>query len=284
MECRPGKWIARAAFLLDSSRMLGLGQLFLDAGSVLGLGICGGRRGSELGHCGVDGGVKLVDVGDLNPILLGDDEDGGGLGEADAFAEGVVGLDFGSEEAAGVYDKGHGAAVGLEELLGEALEVILAGDGLLAGEDGAAIVFGQLGVDLVLDVAGGDSCITAPEVHFEGEIVADQGYFVMVDGCVDDGKGTGAGRALEVFELVDGDFGSDGRLDHGGIAEGVRGVRRGGELGVRGSGDREGEGEGSESGAGPGQAGHVSETHRVVIGILAEWVGRGAQRGRSGAK
>ncbi len=38
-----------------------------------------------------------------------------------------------------------------------------------------------------------------------GKVLADQGDFVLIDGRVDDGEGVGAGGALEVFELVDGD-------------------------------------------------------------------------------
>ena len=226
----------------------------------------GGGGGVYLRENSVDGVVELVDVCDLDPIFLGDDKDGGGLGEADSFAEGVVGLDFCGEESIGIYDEGHGFSVGLEELLGEVLEVVLAGDGLLAGEDGAAVVFGEFGIDLVLDVAGCDGRVAAPDVHIEGEVVTDEGNLVVFDGGMDDGEGMGAGGALEVFELVDGDFGAGGRLDHGGVAEGVGGIGWGGELRVCG---REGEGEGK---AGQGETIHCNETHRVVIGILSEGV------------
>lgn len=138
----------------------------------VGRGLGGGGGASNLSEYVVDGGVKLVDVGDLNPVFLGDDPDGGSLGEADALSEGVVSLDLGAEEAVWVYDEGHSAAVGLEELLGEVLEVFLAGDQLLTGEDGTAVFLGQLGIDLVLKIAGGDSGVTTPDVHFEGEVVA----------------------------------------------------------------------------------------------------------------
>lgn len=116
--------------------------------------------------------------------------------------------------------------MGLEELLGEVLEVFLGGDELLTGEDGAAIVFCQLGINLVLDVARSDGGVPAPDVHFQREIVANEGNLVVLNGCVNDGKGAGAGGALQVFKFVDGDFGSGWGLDHGGIAEGVGGVGR----------------------------------------------------------
>ncbi len=222
----------------------------------------GGSWGADLGECCVDCLVEVGDVGDLDPVFLGDDEDGGGLGESDAFSEGIVGLDFGAEEAGGVDDEWHGVSVGLEELLGEVLEVFLGGDGGLAGEDGSAVVFGELGRDFVLDVASDDGGVAAPDVHVEGEVVADEGDFVVFDGGVDDGEGVGAGGAFEVFELVDGDLGTGGWLDHGGIFEAVAGVGRRGEL-------RDGR-QGEEEGGGEGESGHLSETHRVVDCILLE--------------
>lgn len=146
-----------------------------------GLSGCFGG-GFGLGEQGVDGLVEEVDIGDLDPVLLRDDEYGGGLGEADAFPEGVVGFDFGGEEPGGVYHEGHGAAVGLEVLLGEALKVFLGGDGGLGYEDGAAVLFGCLGGDLVLDVACDDGGVEAPDVHLEGEVVADEGNLVVFGG------------------------------------------------------------------------------------------------------
>ena len=65
-------------------------------GRGLGCGVFGDR--------GVEHRVELGDVGHLGVALLGDDEDGRGLGEADALAKGVVGADLGGKEAVGVDD------------------------------------------------------------------------------------------------------------------------------------------------------------------------------------
>ncbi len=73
------------------------------------------RRGFEQQR--VDGLVEVVRIGDLNPLLRGDDEDGGGLGEADLYAEVVVGLDLGGKLAGGVDDEGMVLPWVLEELL-----------------------------------------------------------------------------------------------------------------------------------------------------------------------
>ena len=56
---------------------------------------------------------------------------------------------------------------------------------------------------------------------FEGEVVADERNLVLLDGRVDDGKGVGAGGALEVFELVDGDGNAGRGAEHGGVAVGA---------------------------------------------------------------
>lgn len=68
---------------------------------MLEFGACSGFGGvgwaADLGLDGVNGGVELVDIGDLDPVVLSDDPDGGGLGDADALTEGVVCLDFGGE-------------------------------------------------------------------------------------------------------------------------------------------------------------------------------------------
>jgi len=61
------------------------------------------------------------------------------------------------------------------------------------GEDGTAVVFGGLGRDLVLDVACDDGGVKAPDVHLEGEVVADEGSLVLLHRCVNDGEGVGAG-------------------------------------------------------------------------------------------
>ncbi len=185
----------------------------------LGVGGCAGAWG--LGQGGVDGLEELGGVGDLNPILRGDDPDGRGLGEADALAEGVVCLDFLGKSALGVYDEGHRELVGLEPALGKVLEVFLGGDGGLRGKDGSAILLGGLGRDFVLEVAGVDGGVEAPEVHLEREVVADEGNLVVLDGSLNHGEGAGAGGALEVFKGENSDLGSGGGLEHGGVFEGV---------------------------------------------------------------
>ena len=72
----------------------------------------------------------------------------------------------------------------------------------------------------------------------EREVVADQGNLVLFDGLVDDGEGVGAGGALEVFELVDGDGNAGRRAEHGGvpIAAPVRGRGRWGKAEKQGNG------------------------------------------------
>lgn len=204
-------------------------------------------------------------IGDLHPIFCSHHPDGGGLAEADALTEVVVCLDLIGELASRVYDKGHHATVGLKEVLGEVIEVFLGGDGGLVREDGAAILFGGLGRDLVLDVAGDDGGVAAPDVHLEGEVVADQGNPVVVDGFMNHGKGAGAGGALEVFELVDGDLRSSGWLEHGGVFEGLAGAGRKGGLS-----DGGGAGEQSEAEGGGGrETDHECKTHRGITFILA---------------
>ena len=240
------------------------------------LGVCGGGAvggAAGLGDDGVEGLVELIDVDYLDPLLAGGDEDGGGVAETDALAEGVVVVDLAGELAGGIHDEGHGAAVGLEVLLGEGLEVVLAADGDLVGEDGAAEVLGGPRRDLVLDIAGGDGGVEAPEVHAEGEVVAHEGDLVVLDGGVDDGKGVGAGGALEIFELVDGDPGAGGRLDGRGVFEGV--TLAGGNGLLRGGGERDEERGGGEEEVSEGGL-HRGRTHRRLLRILAERQADGA--------
>ena len=80
-------------------------------------------------------------VGDFDPLVGGDDDEGGGVGCAEAESEVAVGLDLGGAVAGGVDDEGHLLVVGLEPFAGKALEIVLAGDEGLAGEYVAAIVF-----------------------------------------------------------------------------------------------------------------------------------------------
>ena len=61
---------------------------------------------------------------------------------------------------------------------------------------------------LVLEVARGDGGVKAPDVERPRVVAADEWDLVLGGGRVDDGEGVGAGGALQVFELVDGDFGA----------------------------------------------------------------------------
>jgi hypothetical protein len=201
-------------------------------------------------HC-----VELGDITDQGVALLGDDEDGRGLGEADALAEGVVGANLSSEEAVGVDDEGHRVTVGLKVFLREGVEIFLGGDGDLVREDGAAIVFGGLGRDLVLHVPGDDGGVKTPDVHLEREVVADEGNLVLLDGRVDDGEGVSAGRTLEVFELEDGDAGPGGGTKHRSIFEAIRTLGTGGEAG----------GKGKEQGGDEDDAVHCYKTHKIIF-------------------
>jgi len=241
------------------------------------LGVGGGAaaRTADLGDDVVERLVELVDVDDLDPALLRGDKDGGGMQEADAQTELVVVVDLFGELAGRVHDEGHDAAVALEVLLGEGLEVLLGQDGSLVGEDGATVLFGGLGRDLVLDVARGDGGIEAPDMAAEGEVVADERDLVVLDRGVDDGEGAGAGGAFEVFELVDGDLGAGWRLDEGGVLEGVALACGHSLLSCSGQGEE-------ESGSDKEQAGggrlHRYGTHRDTICILAD-----GRCGRGGA-
>jgi len=226
-----------------------------------GLAGCGGAAG--LGDNGVEGLVELVRIDDLDPLGLGCDKDRRGMAEANAEAEFVVLVDLFGELAVGIDHEGHDAAVCLKELLGKGLEVFLAGDGRLAGEDGAAKVFGGARRNLVLDVARSDGRVEAPDVSAEGEVVADEGDFVLLDGGVNDREGAGAGGTLEIFKLIDGDLRAGWRLDGRGVLEGV--ALAGGNGDLSGGGEREEkDGSGYEGGV------HRCQTHRVIVRILAE--------------
>ena len=62
-------------------------------------GLCFGRRRCRvLCDCGVQHGVELGDIVDLDKAFMGHDEDGGGFGEADAFAEGLIRVYLSGEE------------------------------------------------------------------------------------------------------------------------------------------------------------------------------------------
>jgi hypothetical protein len=241
--------------------------LLLGEFGFAGCALCGGGGfGGGLGQGVVDGGVELGYVHDLSPAVGGEDDDGGGLVEADALAHGAVSLDFRGEAAAGVHDEGKLLFVVGEPLAGEGGEVVLAGDGLLSGEDVAAELVGEFGRDLVLEIARGDGGVLAPLVGLDEEVVAEEGDFVVLDGGVDDGCGVGAGGALEVFELDDGGFLAGRELEGRGVLEVSAGAGGTGDvLGVSGGGERE-EGGGEHCGNDGGEAesakDHRCKTHK----------------------
>ena len=223
-------------------------ELFLSGCGTPKLGVGGSAGTGCLRQGCVDGLEELGGVSDLDPVFWGDDPEGGGLGEADALAEGVVCLNFLGQRALRVYDKRHRELVGLEPALSEFLEIFLGRDGGLGGEDGSAVFFGGFGRHLVLNVAGVDGGVEAPEVHLEGEVVADEGNLVVIDCGLDHGEGARAGGALQVFKGIDGDLGSGGGLEHGGVFEGVS--RVGGHRILRVGWNQEGEKQGGRDGQG----------------------------------
>jgi hypothetical protein len=222
---------------------------------------CGRRRGI-FGDCGVQHCIKLSDIIHLGIALLRDDEDARSLGKADSFAQGVVGMNLGGEEAAGVNDEWHDAAVGLEILLGEGVEVFLRRYRGLVRENRAAIFFCGLGRDLVLDVAGDNGSVKTPDVHLEGKVMAYERDLVLIDGRMDDGEGASAGGALEILKLVDGDPGAGGGAEHRGVFKGRLGEGR--DAGWDGD---------QQSGGDDKEAIHKSKTHRIIFRILAEGAG-----------
>lgn len=205
------------------------------------LGDGGGDNGSEAG--GVAG---FFGAADELVLIAGDDEDGGGVLQVEAEAKVVVCLDPGGEGAAGIEDEGHGLAVLLEEAGEEVLEVFLPGDGCLVGENGGAELFGEAGVDAVLEVAGADGAVKGPDVGGDGEIVAEDGDVVLGGDLELDGVGAGAAGAGKVFKDDDGDLLAGGRLEEGGVLEGAGGDG-GEELGVGGGEEEEEGGEAEEA-------------------------------------
>ena len=75
--------------------------------------------------CVVQHGIELGDIVDLDKALVGDDEDGRGLGKADTLAEGLVGVHLGGEETVRVDDERHHAAMRLEVFLREGVQIVL---------------------------------------------------------------------------------------------------------------------------------------------------------------
>jgi len=161
----------------------------------------------------------------------GDDPDGGGMLNADALAEGVVGFDFLRETAHGIDGEGQGDTVSGGEALGELLELVGGFDGDLVGEDLVAIVIAE-GLTLGVEETGVDGGLEAPVVLGEREVVANPGDVVFGSGLFEEGIGVGAVGALEVFKLDDGDASAGRRLKRGGVVH-LGGGRRA-ELGVGG--------------------------------------------------
>ena len=102
------------------------------------------RLGLDLVFGEVERGIELCRIGDFDPAVGGDNEDGWRVYDADARAEGAVGLYLQGATLGGVDEERHGVSVGLEPGTGEAVEVVLAGDALLMGEDIEAVGFGGL--------------------------------------------------------------------------------------------------------------------------------------------
>jgi len=216
----------------------GLGHIYQELALVTaGCGFLyrsGCRYGLDGSFGLVDCGVELHDVLDLDPAFGGNDDDGWGFLHVEFEAEFLVGVDFPLERAIGVEDEGHGLAVGLEEVVSELLEVVLAVDAVLRGENLAAVVGGEVGGDFVLQIARIERGLGAPDVAGDLEIVAHEGDVVLLERGVDDGEGARAGGALEVFPLDDGDLGAGGGLEHGGVFEGGHLSADGGLGGERG--------------------------------------------------
>src|SRR6187402_90553 len=197
------------------------------------------NRNLGLRQGGLDGGKDRIRVGgscfvagDDLVFILGHNHDGGCPGDVQLLAQGVVGTNLRGQGTGRIDLEGEGHLTVGGELLCGAEEVILAGDRLLRGEDGGAVLIGHLGAYLFLHPSRIDGCIEAPNVHFKRKIVANQGHMVLLDGTMDDRRGGGAGGTFQVFKLNNGDTCTSGGLQNGGIAKLV-GHRRSTELGLR---------------------------------------------------
>jgi len=166
--------------------------------------------------------------------------------DADALAEGVVGLDEAGELSLRIDGEGQSNAVGLGELLSELGENVEAGDGGLAGEDGVAIFIAE-GLGFGVEPASVYGCLEAPCVEGQGEVVADPGDVVLGGGFEEQRVGAGAVGALEVFKFDDGDAGSGGGDEGGGVVD-LGAARRRRELGDARSGSEDQRREGEQVG------------------------------------
>ena len=77
-------------------------------------------------------------------------------------------------------------------------------------EDVVAEVVAQL-LGMGIEVAGDDGRVVRPVVHGQREVVADDRNFVGSGGFLDQGRGTPAVGALEVFKNHQGNLGAFGR-------------------------------------------------------------------------
>ncbi len=185
------------------------------------------RLPTGLCQCRVDRLVKQSRIHDLGPSLVGHDEDGRSLRQADTIAQRLVRLHLLRKQTAGIHHERHALAMCLEPPPRKRLQVILAGDAHLIGEDIATEILRNLGRHLVLEIARRYRRIEAPDVHAQRVIMPHQRDMVPLDRLVHDRKRVRARGALQVFELVDRHLRTCRRLHHRRVFEGVSLVRRG---------------------------------------------------------
>src|SRR6266702_977108 len=224
-------------------------------GSFGGCGFRGrGGGGLGVGDGLVDGLEELAAIDYFNkgrPLGVGGgDPAGGGVFDADALAEGVVGLDLGGQLALRVEGERQGDSVALGELFSELGQDIGSGNGDLVGEDFVAVVVAEL-FALGVEPAGVDRGLEALRMEGQREVVADPRNVVLGGGFFEQGVGAAAVGALHIFKFDDGDAGSGGRLEGGGVVD-LGSGGWGNELCVRGG--RKGERGGDEGKAGGAQS------------------------------
>ena len=178
--------------------------------------------GAGIGEGLVDELGELTAVNDFDKgcafAVVGDDPDGRGVLNADALTESVIGFDQCNELALGVDGKGQGDVVVGRKLLGELGKGVKADNGWLAGEDGVAVLVTE-GLALKVKPAGVDGGVHAPVMEGEREIVADPRDFVGGGHLSEEGVGTGTVWTLEVFKFDEGDAGSCGWTERGGVVD-----------------------------------------------------------------
>jgi hypothetical protein len=178
--------------------------------------------------------------------LAVDDPDGGGVLDADALAEGVVGLDEAASLPWGSRAKGRAILWSAANFWVKVGEDVEAGDGGLIGEDGVAVFVAE-GLGFGVEPAGVDGGLEAPVVEGEREVVAHPGDVVLGGGLVEQRVGAGAVGALEVFKFDDGDAGAGGGDEGGGVVD-LGSARRRRELGDARSGSEDQRREGEQVG------------------------------------